>query len=352
MLLATGPAMNTLTLSPRRFESGLTIVEMMVALALSLLLAGVLVTAFVASSTSFRVQSGVARIQAGGRFAAEFLAREIRMAGYHGSCLAHDETLINTLNAGYAANFGTYIQGYDATATAWSPSLDASITAQTPTLGSDIVTVRLSGSGIPVTTPYMPTNSADIHVPQDNGLKQYEIAIICNGESGSIFQISNANPSTSGSIVHNTGTGTPGNSTKDLGRKYGANSEIFSLSTHTYYVAPNAQGSTSLWMLASPCPAGDTCPIELVADVERLQLEYGVDTDDDAKASANEFVAASTVADWSKVVAVRISALVRSGDDGLRTAAAALIFNGKSTATDRHLRQVYTSVVQLRNRTP
>lgn len=340
-------------LSPqRRFQSGLTVVEMLVGLSLSLLLAGVLAAAFFASSLSYKVQSGVARIQASGRFAVDFLARDIRMAGFRGSCLAQEDKLINTLNGSYAANFGTYLEGYDASGTTWSPSLDASISARAPTTGSDIVTIRLSGNGIPVTTPYMPTTSADIHVPSDNGLKQYDIAVICNGEGGSVFQISDANPSGSGSVVHNTGNGTPGNATKDLGRKYGANSEIYALSTHTYYVAPNAQGSTSLWMLASPCPTGDICPIELVAGVERLQLEYGIDTDGDAKASANEFVAASSVTDWNKVVAVRISALVRSADDGLRTAAASLIFNGSSTSTDRYLRQVYTSVVQLRNRTP
>lgn len=333
-------------------QRGFTVVELMVALTLGLVIATVLVSIFAANSLSYRVQTGLARTQEGGRFAIDFLSRDIRMAGFTGSCLTRGDIPTNTLNAGYASNIDTYVQGYDASAGSWSPSLDSSISARSPTTGSDILTVRLAGNGIPLAPPYMPTTSADLHVPSGNPLKQYDLAVICDAVGGTIFQITNANPATSGSLVHNTGTGSPGNATKDLGHKYAANSEIFSLSTHSYYVAPNVRGSTSLWMLANPCPAGESCPVELVEGVERLQLEYGVDTDVDLQRTANQFVAAGSVSDWGRVVAVRISILVRSTDDGLRTAAASLGFNGSATASDRRLRKTYTSVVHLRNRAP
>lgn len=335
-----------------RRQLGFTIVELMVALALGLVIATILASVFAANSQSYRVQNGLARAQEGGRFAVDFLARDIRMAGFNGSCLAREDQLTNTLNAGYSSSIGTYLQGYDASAGTWSPVLDASISARSPTTGSDIVTVRLAGNGVPLDTPYMPNTSADLHVPSGNPFRQYDIAVICDAVSGSIFQITNANPGTSGSLVHNTGTGSPGNATKDLGHKYAANAEIYAVSTHSYYVAPNTRGSTSLWMLAAPCPAGTSCPVELVEGVERLQLEYGIDTDDDVQHSANQFLTANSVGSWSQVVAVRIAILVRSADDGLRTSAASLSFNGSATASDRRLRKTYSSVVHLRNRAP
>lgn len=335
-----------------RAQQGFTVVELMVALALGLIIATALVYVFIANNLSYRVQTGLARAQEGGRFAVDFLARDIRMAGFNGSCLARGDMLTNNLNAGYASSFGTYVQGYDASAGTWSPALDAAISAHAPTTGSDILTLRLAGDGIPLTTPYMPTTAADLHVPAGNPFRQYDIAVICDAVGGAIFQITNANPATSGSLVHNTGTGSPGNATKDLDHKYAANAEIFGLSTRSYYVAPNPRGSTSLWMLTTPCPAGESCPVELVEGVERLQLEYGLDTDGDLQNSANRFATAGSVGDWSQVVSVRIGILVRSADDGLRTTAAALSFNGSTTASDRRLRKTYTSIVHLRNRAP
>lgn len=335
-----------------RSDQGFTIVELMIAMTLGLVIAGVLGYVFVANSLSYRVQNGLARAQEGGRFAVDFLARDIRMAGFNGSCLARGDLVTNTLNAGYASSITTYVQGNDASSGAWSPALDGSIAAASPSAGSDILTIRLAGNGVPLETPFMPNTSAALHVPAGNPFRQFDIAVICDAVGGAIFQITNANPATSGSIVHNTGTGSPGNATKDLGHKYGANAEIFTVSTHSYYVAPNPRGSTSLWMIATPCPAGDSCPVELVEGVERLQLEYGIDTDNDMQHTANQFVVAGSVSDWGRVVAVRISVLVRSADDGLRTAAGSLNFNGSVTASDRRLRKTYTSVVHLRNRAP
>lgn len=339
----------------RRPQRGFTLVELMVAMALGIVLTGVMVGAFLATKQSYRVQIGMSRTQEGGHFALEFLARDIRMAGFAGSCLARGDGVVNTLNGGYAANFGVGLEAYEASGAAWSPSLDTSISAQAPSAGSDILTIRLAGDGLPVDTPYMPNTSADVHVPSGNRLLQNQIAVICDPGHAAVFQITNANPGTSGSVVHNTGavSSGPGNATKDFEHKFAANSELFAFSTHTYYVAPSASGvGASLWMLASPCPAGNICPVELAENVERLQLEYGIDTDGDTLRSANQFVDASAVGDWNQVVAVRVGVLAHSSEIGLRTAPASVTFNGVTTASDTSLRRVYSSVVTLRSRVP
>ena len=69
--------------SPRS-QRGLTLVELMVALVMGMVLLAGVATVFVANKQSYRLQDSLARLQENGRFAIEFLERDIRMAGYTG----------------------------------------------------------------------------------------------------------------------------------------------------------------------------------------------------------------------------------------------------------------------------
>ena len=63
---------------------GFTLVEILIAMMIGLfLLAGVL-QIFINSKQSYRMQEALARLQESGRFALDFLDRDIRMAGYRG----------------------------------------------------------------------------------------------------------------------------------------------------------------------------------------------------------------------------------------------------------------------------
>lgn len=63
-------------------QSGLSLLEMMIALSLGLLLAMGIGTLFVGSNQTNRVQDDNARIQEAGRFALEIIGRSVRRAGY------------------------------------------------------------------------------------------------------------------------------------------------------------------------------------------------------------------------------------------------------------------------------
>jgi type IV pilus assembly protein PilW len=63
-----------------RVQAGVTLVELMVAMALGLLVAAGIVSVFLSTSDSHRVQSQMARLQEDGRFAVTRLARDLRMA--------------------------------------------------------------------------------------------------------------------------------------------------------------------------------------------------------------------------------------------------------------------------------
>ena len=72
-----------------RLQGGFTLVELMVAMLISLLLMGGVIQVFSSSSKSYRNHEGLSRIQENGRFAMEFLSRDIRMADFWGCANGH-----------------------------------------------------------------------------------------------------------------------------------------------------------------------------------------------------------------------------------------------------------------------
>lgn len=66
-----------------RYQAGYTIIEILVALVLSLILLLGVIEIFMASRTSYTLQSGVARLQENGRYALDIMSRNIGMAGYN-----------------------------------------------------------------------------------------------------------------------------------------------------------------------------------------------------------------------------------------------------------------------------
>ncbi len=67
-------------------QTGLTLIEIMIALLIGAFLLGGVMQIFINSRQTYRMQENLSRLQENGRFAMEFLAKDIRMAGYWG-CL-------------------------------------------------------------------------------------------------------------------------------------------------------------------------------------------------------------------------------------------------------------------------
>ncbi len=72
--------------------SGLSLIELMIALTIGLIIMLGVVQVFAASRTAYQLSEGLARVQENSRFAMDSLQRELRMAGHFG-CVndqAHD----------------------------------------------------------------------------------------------------------------------------------------------------------------------------------------------------------------------------------------------------------------------
>lgn len=331
-------------------QSGLALVELMVSLTIGLILLGGLVSILASSQQAYRVNEALSRIQENARYAFQLLSRDIRMAGYMG-CVGGGVVPVNTLNntSDFLWNLGQPLEGFEAISTsAWMPPLPSPAgIISSPLGGRDIIVVRgVDGAGITVLSHPggNPPGSADLKVTVNSGLNIGDIVLVTDCLGAAIFQITNKNTSAGqDNIVHNTGTGIPGNWTQALGKSF-RGGEIVRINTRTYYIRLNPIGRPALYW-----KRGTSNAEELVEGVEDMQIEYGEDLD--GNRSADVYRTAGQVTSWEAVVSVRINLLMQSIEDGITTTPQTYTFNGViTTPTDRRLRQAFSTVISLRNR--
>lgn len=359
---------------PKTYQ-GLTLIELMVAIAIGLVITAAIVQIFVTSRSSYTLEEGLSRVQEAGRFAVDLMSYDVRMAGYTG-CLPRtakpDSALNNPTDFATVGPYRhlegfTYVGSGGADPTSdWSASLPTAYFSSSELLpDSDVLVVR-RGSEVstrlkePITTP----SAAAKISGNTSGLQQFDIVMItsCKQAKAEIFQITG--PASLGdtgdnNIVHNSGVGVaePGNATKEFKTLFDKGDEIIKLLTHIYYVGPGPTGNPSLFRKELQ-GGGKGEKIfksqELVEGVVRLKILFGIDTDNDQV--ANQFVPAKDVApaDVDKIFAVRLAMLVRTPDRvDSQPEVANLDLLGTTyspTGDDRFYRhRVFNSTIQLRN---
>ena len=337
-------------IAPKHQQQGITLIELMIALVLGLVVTAAVIEIFLGARQVYQVQEAKARIQENGRFAMQTVTDGILEASYSGCATRSGVEINNTLNNNdnYLWDFGTAIEGMEATSdSSWSPAMDSAITQ--PLGGSDILTLRtISEPTIQVTKHPggTPPGSANLQVNSNNGLEQFDIVMVTDCLDAAVFQITSANPDTSGSLVHNTGNGTPGNATKALGKNF-ENGWINKIQTKSLYIRNNSRGIPALYQRLN-----DNNAEELVEGVESMHIRYGVDTDTDG--SADRYETADSVTNWNNVLSVEVELLLTSLQDNLTVdGPQTYFFNGNTiTASDSRLRSVFSRTVTLRNRVP
>lgn len=347
-------------LNALRKQHGLTLVELMIAMTIGLLLLGGITSIMISSRQTYRVNEALSRMQDNARYAFQVLSRDIRMAGYFG-CVGSDVTPTNTLSGptDFLWNFKQTIYGYEATSdTAWNLTPDSSITS--PLGGRDIIVVRgASGDGTSAPTKILdhpggtPPGSANLKVSLSSGLAEGDVVMASDCLGAAVFQITNCCAGATGfdNVVHNSGAiagMVPGNATKELGKEY-TGGEILKITTRSYFIRTNGYGRPALYRTVGTADAE-----EVVEGIENMQIQYGEDTNGDI--TADIYRSANAVADWGKVVSVRVNLLMQTIDDNIAGTKQPYTYNGVAVAAaavpDRRLRQVYSTVITLRNRAP
>ena len=272
---------------------GFTIVEFMVAVAIGLIISLVIGQVFVGSRQSFTSQDDAARIQENMRYATQILTRTIRMAGYRNNTGADPNSIFPKATT-------PALGGANNVATAGLPSgtNPTAPTGSSPAAVPDTITVRYQGMG----TGVAPPTTAD------------------------------------GSIVDCFGTAID----------YG----VTAVSSFAIRPVAKPDGTLSSSLFCST-DGGATWPAanELIADVDNMQILYGVDTDFDG--AANAYMRINDVADIDTIVSVRIWLLMRSPTASNPSVAATdyILAGVTYRYTDRFVRRVLQTTINVRNRT-
>lgn len=343
--------------APLRRQGGFTLVELMVAMTLSLLLLAGALSILNSARVTNIANERIARLQEAGRTVTELMLRDARPAGFLGCSrpITGDE-FVNGLNNSNTLlwDFGAAAFGHDAGAT-----MAGDLAALTPsaTAGSDILVLRTTRQGQPVfrlNAPVIDT-TADIQVDRPTGVTvpPGTPMIISDCEGSSVFVATSFTPDTATTalIGHAAGAGSPSNAADDLTRGFVIGAQVMPVQTIIYYVRDSASGSgPALWQRV-----GNDAPQELIQGIENLQLLYGVDTDGDLL--ANEYLRADEVDAanrWRDVIAVSLALLVRSTEatsPDVDTREYTLFEETVGPFNDQRQRTVYTTTVVLRNRT-
>lgn len=348
-------------------QQGFTIVELMVAATLGLLVLAGAITMFISNKRVYSEQDEMGRLQENARFALDMLVRDIRMAGYAG-CADEIDAVTNHVN-GYDNDDTLYffrpVEGSEDAAN-WDPSNSAEEVGNMLD-DSDAITVRYLGpTGISVMNPAMTTASAAIHITTNSGLEKGDIVAITDCNSADIV-VMTSDPSNTGcgpgaestspddscksTFNHNTGSVTgaePGNWLKDLSKTYTSDAKILTYVTRRYYVGNNGTGNEFVLYRKSGVAAAEP----VIDGVESMQILYGEDTAGNDQI-ADTYVTASAVSDWDNVVSVRVGLLMRTVDEfGVDEDQRTYDVNGTTInpTDDRRRRRVFTTTVQIRNR--
>jgi type IV pilus assembly protein PilW len=339
-----------------RRQRGFSLVELMVAMTLSLLLLAGALSILYSSKITYNENDRVARLQEAGRTVVEMMLRDTRPAGFLGcSRPVNGDEFGNGLNNNLTLlwNFAQPVYGFEATGAAtWLPALDPMVKKAVDY--SDVLVLRTTRQGQPVfrtNTPVTDT-AAVIQVDTDSGvtLPANTPMIIADCEGSAVFMATSYTPvGTTGTIAHDAaGAGVDGNTSANLARGFVLGAQVMPVETVIYYVGDSGSGP-ALWQ-----KVGAAEPQELVEGVENLQVRYGIDTDNNLQ--ADKYVTADlvTAAQWNQVISVELAVLVRSPlETGSDRDNRKYDLLGKSFGpfNDRRQRSVFTTTVVLRNRT-
>jgi type IV pilus assembly protein PilW len=347
-------SLNHMRLSAR----GFSLVELMVAMTLSLVLLAGALSILYSSKVTYAENDRIARLQEAGRTVVELILRDARAAGFQGC--SRPGTLVtpaitNVLNnpTSLLWNLERPMLGYDGSTGGWTPALPAEIT--NPTADSDIIVLRTVREGTPSfqlrATPAGMNDPLTVARGQDVDLPVGSTLVINDCQGASIFAVSGftAVNGTTATIEH--AAANPGNASGSLGRVYQENARLTQLDSVIYYVRDSGTGlGPALWRKVGNAPEE-----ELIEGVENLQFLYGVDTNADLLANRYDTAAQVDAANnWPNVISLTLAVLIRSENEtnleqDNRTYT--MLTQIKGPFNDRRQRSLFITTVTLRNRT-
>lgn len=355
---------------------GLSLIELMIAITLGLVVLSALVVIFANSSRSRTEMERSNRQIENGRYAAELLATNLRMAGYLAefdpSEVSDPAALPDpcaTATADLITALPLHVQGANDATNATKPSCISDLK-----IGTDILVVRRSSACVAGSAGCAPFQNGAPHIqaslctPTVGG---YELAVSIPSKTEVVPPASNATAYATHYYTLDTSIGA---FTKHK-NNCTTSADIYRYHVHIYFVANNNEPGDGIPTLKrAELGAGSFSVAPLVEGIEQMQIDYGIDTDSDGVPNGytqNPSAYASCsgidcVKNWRNVMAVRVHLLARNiessvgysdsrtfalgfKDDGSVITAGVGSGNDITLDNSRYKRHVFTETVRLAN---
>jgi type IV pilus assembly protein PilW len=345
--------------SARIKPRGLTMIEIMVALAIGSFLILGATGLFISNKRVYEEQDAMGRLQENARFAVNALTGDLRMAGYLGC--SDDPALVNNMLPDSAdddnlSNFNNIIEGSENSGV-WLPT-----GSPDPVGISDAITVRYLDP--------IPFDEVAVNGTMANGSTTSNIPLACGTGCSSHFMAQEAVAisdcaSTDVFLVTAVNTNDLGHTTAAFSKGYDPSAQISRYVANRYYIAFGSNGPSLFRRTYNQDKEDldadtDTTEFfiqdqELVEGVENMQVLYGVDNNNDLIADSFQTAANVTGAGgWDNVVSVKFALLLRTVNEDnnyeVDTATYQLLDINFDPVDDRRRRRVYSATVQIRNR--
>lgn len=359
-----------------RIQTGLSLIELMIALALGVVLTLGVVQVFLGSSQTYRLTDSLGKVQENIRFTLGSLQHDVRMAGHVGCLVGQPFNNLDDTAYEDAVYENRAIIGWEAANTGLGDAF--TITTLSSGGGSwsngpaDTVPAAIQDEMIPGTDFVVisgaqradvdltgnPGGSANTLVTNTNtGIESGTIITVVDSGCGFADRFQKTNNANTNSLTKGGG-GTPGNITPvnggfggpPAGENYDDEASVYIFTSTAYFIGVGASGEPALFR--ERLDAGDASGrVELAEGVESMQILYGVD--DGVDRSVDRYVTAANVNNWDDVRSMRMALLYRT-DDIITDLAEARDFNLTGTEvtaqSDRRARVVGLSTVGIRNR--
>jgi type IV pilus assembly protein PilW len=334
-------------------ERGFTLIELMIAVGLSLMILAGLVTVFVNNSNTRKEIERTTRQIENGRYGIELLSNNLALAGFYaefdptilpdpGAVPQACATDLATIDAGLALP----IQGYRS-ATGTTAGLSCLTDLKD---GTDVVVVRRTSTCLAGTTDCDPLT---------DGAFYYFQASLCNPTTGNA-QLASPSvadfyrlDSATANLDRNKRTCTVGGclcNTAPL-------ADIRRYRTHIFFVANNSVGSDGVPTLKraelTPSTASGWTIVPLVEGIENMKLEYGIDAAGADGMPESYTPTPGSVADWRNVTSVKLYLLAKNTEPspGYTNTKKYTLDSGTPLyePTDAYRRHVFNTTVKLTN---
>ena len=316
----------------RRYQRGVTLVELMVAMLLALLLITAALAMVLATSRTSGTFDALARTQEAGRLALVMMERDLRMAGYRGCAFGAVNSLLDPAGSGWSEavyDFNEPYFGWSESDVAAIPSGTLPAAFHTRYARGDVLVVKNAavplgvGLGADITAD---SDVAELDTAIDVPVGSLVLVSDCGG-GGDLFQVTTDDLSPSDRLERNASLPgiTPGNLDPALhvfSRLYPAvSTELMQAQSNVYYVGfqESADGdltaTSSLRRIRMGERVGGAAPDdELLEGIYDMRVQYGVDLSGNGSADDYRRADALAAEDWAQVVSLRLSVLAYGGE--------------------------------------